>query len=369
MRKLLSSMAAMVLFALLLNACSKEETAVSEIAATQRAVLISTTRAVTADLEIWLGSVGQIHSLSAPTLAAEVDGRITMVSADTGDTVAAGQLLAEIDTSALLLQQRAARAGLERLQVHVSNGEIRVRRFESLSSRDLGSQTQLDDAREQLEAYRADLKAAQAQLAIVGDLLTKSIIIAPVSGILQRRLISEGDFVRRGQALFEITRPGMLQAWLAYPETSADRIHKGQAVEVRSPVASGEVFRGTVSELQPAIGPGSRALMVIIDIENPGYLRPEATISGRVLVETRQQAVMVPQISVVRRPLGSVVYVISDNTAEARPVTIGHRENGRVEIISGVRDGEAIAVEGAAFLTGGASVKITELTSTPSSQP
>ncbi len=360
MRKTFLSIPIALLLALLLTACSKEESGGAKKGAAQKAVLISTTTARTANLEIWLGSVGQIHSLSAPTLAAEVAGRITMVSADTGDTVAAGQLLAAIDTSALVLQRQAAQAGLERLQVHVKNGEIRVKRYVSLSSRELGSQTQLDDAREQLESFRAEYRAAQVQLAIVDDLLAKSRVTAPVSGILQRRLISEGDFVKRGQALFEITRPELLQAWLAYPETAANRIHKGQIVEVRSPVASGEVFTGTVSDIQPAIGPGSRALTVIVDIKNPGNLWPQATIGGKVLVETRLQAVVVPEISVVRRPAGPVVYVINGNKAEARPVTTGQRENGQVEIISGVRSGATIATDGAAFLTGGALVKISE---------
>lgn len=360
MRKLFPGIPVALLLALLLTACGKEESESATSEAVPQAVLISTTRAKTANLEIWLQSVGQLHSLSTPTLAAEVDGRITMVSADTGDTVVAGQLLAAIDTSALLLQRQVALAGLERLQVHVKNGEIRVKRYESLSSRDLGSQTQLDDAREQLESFRAEYKAAQVQLAIVDDLLAKSRITAPVSGVLQRRLIAEGDFVKRGQALFEITRPELLQAWLAYPEIAANRIRNGQALEVRSPVADGEVFSATVSDIQPAIGPGSRALIVIADIENPGNLRPEATIKGRVLVETRLQAVLVPEISVVRRPDGPVVYVIKGNNAEARSVTTGHREYGHVEIISGVQSDETVATDGAAFLTGGASVKINE---------
>ncbi len=132
-----------------------------------------------------------------------------------------GQLLAETDTSTLLLQQQAARAGIERLEVHIANGKRRVDRLEKLSAKNLSSQTQLDDAREQLEAYQAEHKAAVAQLAIVEDLLGKSRIIAPVSGVIQRRLIATGDFVRRGQALFEVTRPDQLQAWLPYPETVA----------------------------------------------------------------------------------------------------------------------------------------------------
>ncbi len=93
---------------------------------------------------------------------------------------------------------------------------------------------------------------------------------------------------------------------------------------------------GQITELQPTIGTGSRAVMAIVDLEDPGELRPGATITGKVLVETRKDAVMVPNISVVRRPAGEVVYVISGDKAEARLVKTGHEEGSLVEIISGV---------------------------------
>lgn len=356
MKKTLIKTSAVVLLTLLLSACGKEESANAGETSNERAVLISTMKAEIMDLPIWLETVGQVHSLSTPTLAAEVDGRITMVNADTGDDIAAGQLLAETDTSTLLLQQQAAQAGLERLEVHIANGERRVDRFETLSSKNLSSQTQLDDAREQLEAYRADYKAARAQLAIVEDSLAKSRILAPVSGVIQQRFIATGDFVKRGQALFEITRPDELQAWLPFPETVALRIRIGQRAKIYSPLTPGEIVLGEVTELQPSVGLGSRAVMAIVDLENPGKLRPRATLSGKVLVETRNKAVMVPSISVVRRPAGSLVYVISGSKAEARLVTTGHHQGHLVEITAGLNGDETVATDGAAFLTDDASV-------------
>lgn len=348
------------LLALLLYACGGEDSSTDTATSNDRAVLISIHRAETTDLPIWLETVGQVHSLSAPTLAAEVEGRITTVTADTGDRIEIGKLLAETDTSTLLLQQQAAQAGLERLEVHVANGKRRVDRLEKLSSRNLSSQTQLDDALEQLEAYQADYKAAVAQLAIVEDSLSKSRIIAPVSGVVQRRLIATGDFVKRGQALFEITRPDQLQAWLPYPETVALRIQVGQPAKIFSPLTPGVFAPGKITDLQPTIGNGSRAVMAIVDLEDPGDLRPGATLAGKVLVETRKQAIMVPIISVVRRPAGQLVYVINGDRAEARLVETGYSENGFVEITNGLANGETVASDGAAFLTDGAGVNIAE---------
>lgn len=349
----------MGLVTLLLIACGEMEQDAGAETSNRRAVLVTTQRAVTTDLPIWLQTVGQVHSQSVPTLAAEVEGRITMVVADTGDSIEQGQLLAETDTSTLLLQQQAAQAGLERLSVHIANGERRVDRFQTLSSRNLSSQTQVDDANEQLAAYRADYKAAVAQLAIVEDSLAKSRIIAPVSGVIQHRYISTGDFVKRGAALFEITRPELLQAWLPYPETVALKIRVGQPAKIYSPLTPGEFVLGSITQLQPSVGAGSRAVMAIVDLEDPGNLRPKATLSGKVLIETRQQAVMVPVISVVRRPAGELVYVINGDKAEARLVKTGHHEAGLIEITSGLKGGELVAVDGAAFLTGGARIEIT----------
>jgi len=351
----------MGLVTLLLIACGEMEQDAGAETSNRRAVLVTTQRAVTADLPIWLQTVGQVHSQSVPTLAAEVEGRITMVVADTGDSIEQGQLLAETDTSTLLLQQQAAQAGLERLSVHIANGERRVDRFQTLSSRNLSSQTQVDDANEQLAAYRADYKAAVAQLAIVEDSLAKSRIIAPVSGVIQHRYISTGDFVKRGAALFEITRPELLQAWLPYPETVALKIRVGQPAKIYSPLTPGEFVLGSITQLQPSVGAGSRAVMAIVNLEDPGNLRPKATLSGKVLIETRQQAVMVPVISVVRRPAGELVYVINGDKAKARLVKTGHHQNGLVEITSGLKGGETVAVDGAAFLTDGAFVTVTGL--------
>jgi len=101
-------------------------------------------------------------------------------------------------------------------------------------------------------------------------------------------------------------------------------------------------------------------VMAIIDLDDPGKLRPKATLSGKVLVETRQQAVMVPNISIVRRPVGEVVYVISNGIAEARVIQTGIYDGGRVEIVSGLDGNEAVATDGAAFLTDGVSVKLAE---------
>jgi RND family efflux transporter MFP subunit len=345
---------------MMLTACGGKDEGGNVTASAQRAVLISTASAKVADIPVWFESVGQVRAHSAPTIAAEVGGRITRVLADAGDRIKAGQLLAETDTSTLLLQQQAAEANLERLAVHIENAERRVARFEKLSSQNLSSQTQLDDTREQLEAYRAERKAAVAQLAIVQDSLNKSRVVAPTDGVIQGRMISEGDFVNRGQPLFSVTQPERLQAWLPFPEAVALKVHIGQRVDIFSPLTPGETFTTEITDLEPTIGNGSRAVTAIVDLDQPGALKPGATLTCKLLVETRNNAVLAPSISVVRRPAGDVVYVINGDRAEARVVETGAPDGAWVEIRSGLDGNETLATDGAAFLTDGASVTIQE---------
>lgn len=356
-----------LLSALLITACNDEESTAEAVSDEQTAVLIATAQASVSDLPIWLETVGMVHSRSTPTLAAEVEGRITKINFDTGDSIEAGQALAEIDTSTRLLEQKAAQAGLERLEVHIANGERRVKRFETLSAKNLSSQSQLEDAREELEAFRADYKAAQANLAMVDDSLQKSRVLAPVSGLVQQRMVTVGDFVKRGDPLFEITQPDILQARLPFAESLALQIQVGQPAKIYSPLTPGEFVEGQVTELQPSVGLGSRAITAIIDLDNPGLLRPRATLSGRVLVDTHINAVTVPVISIVRRPAGETVYVINNGKAQARLVETGFHSDDRIEIVSGLEGGDMVATDGAAFLTDGASTKLA--TSTTTSRP
>lgn len=354
MKRNLSNFVWLVTATVLVSACSGESETADATDARQVPVLISTTQVKVADLPVWLETVGMVHSRSTPTLAAEVEGRVTMITADTGDRIEAGQTLLEIDTSTRLLQQQAAKAGLERLTVHIANGERRVKRFQTLSARNLSSQSQLEDAQEELEAFRADYKAAQANLAIVDDSVAKSRVLAPVSGLIQLRLIAEGDFVKRGDPLFEITQPQHLQARLPFAESLALQIQVGQTARIKSPLTPGGLVEGKVTELQPSVGLGNRAITAIIDLDDPGQLRPQATLTGKVLVDTHLDAVLVPIISVVRRPVGDTVYVIKNDKAEARQVERGYHDGSLVEIIQGLNGGEIIATDGAAFLTDGA---------------
>jgi len=348
---------------LLISACGENESkSTEEMVEPKVSTVQITTRPVEQkDLQVWLESVGRVRSKVSPTLAAEINGRIVKVEVDTGDSVEKGMLLAETDTSGLELEKRASEADIKRLETQVSNERRRVKRYGDLDKKNLISKTQLDDSLAQLDVFLAELEAAKARLAIVSDRIVKASVVAPVAGEIQMRHVSQGGYVKSGDPLFEIAERNRLQAWLPFPETLATRIRRGLKVVMQSPAVPDAQVEGEITELQPSIGLGSRAITAIVEFDNPGSWIPEATVVGRVLVETRSQSYMVPGISVVRRPVGDVVYVIEAGVARARTVSLGERSEGLIEVTQGLTGSEMIATDGAGFLVDGTAVQVVEV--------
>ena len=216
----------------------------------------------------------------------------------------------------------------------------------------------LDDAEAERAVLEAQRRTAAARLSIVEDQLARSIVRAPFAGRVERRMVSAGDFVRRGTPVVQIATSTNLRALLPFPESQAPQLVPGLAVSLRSPVDPGRTASGTVAELRPAVGLADRAVWAIVDFENPGAWRPGATVFGEIVAATHAGAVVVPATSLVRRPAGEVVYAVEGGKAVQRVVTVGERLDGEVEIVAGVARGESVAAEGAAYLSDGARVRL-----------
>ena len=320
--------------------------------------LISVTAARTQDVPVLLKSIGRLESRAAPLVAAEIDGRVLELAVDEGAEIAAGATLAELDATSVTLEVRAAKAELGRIAALLANEERRVERFRTLAARELIAREQLDDTEAQLAVLRAQRDAIEARLRIVEDQLGKTVIRAPLAGRIQKRLVSVGDFVKRGSPLFEIATSASLRALLPVPEPLAARLAPGLAVKLGSPLTPDKHAAGVITELRPAVGEANRAVWVIVDVENPGEWRPDATVRAEIVLATHANAVVVPGQSLVRRPAGDVVYVISDGKAAQRVVTTGERLDGLVEITAGLAAGDTVAVEGAPYLSDGAPVRV-----------
>jgi RND family efflux transporter MFP subunit len=324
-----------------------------------RRVSVTATVAAARSVEVVEESVGFIDTQTSPRVAAEVAGRLVEVKVDVGEAVTAGQVLARIEAVDYQNELRSASAEASRLVALVDNQRRVVERYRSLGQDRFVSETALDEAESQLTALTEQLANAQARRDMAARGVSKTAVLAPVDGVIQQRLVSKGTYVANGEALFQIATRAVLRVHLPVPETVLGRLRTGQTVYLTTPTAPGQTVTGTISELRPVVSTGSRAGEAIVELPNPGDWSPGASVVGRVVLE-RRDSVVVPAVSVVLRPAGQVAYVVEGDTVRQRKVQVGERLGSEVEIVSGLAAGDRIAVDGAAYLSDGAAVKLRE---------
>lgn len=347
---------------LFLGACG--DNSAKEAGKGPQPTLISVAQVVVQPLEATESAVGSVENIFDPLIAAEVAGRVTRVLTEVGNTVQPGQLLAEIDSVDLAIQRRSDAAELARLQALLANQERIVQRNQKLVAENFISQNAVEDSVAQRNALREQLAGARAQLDANQNALNKSRILSPLQGEVEERMISPGEYVKVGDPLFKVVGKQLMRVRLPFPESAAPRLKIGQAVQLYSPLAPDTVLNAHIDEIRPSITETSRALDVIARFQNNGNFRGGGTVNARVVTSRKDKAVLVPEESVVLRPVGKVVYLVRDGQAEQKVVQTGLRSEGMIEILEGLSGGETIARDGAGFLTQNAKVTVKRSTET-----
>jgi len=338
---------------LLLAGCGRDE----DDRPSERRTAVTATQAEMREVERREISVGRLKANAAPAVAAETAGRLSSIHRDAGDTVAADELLAELAGQPQRIAVAAASAEVRRLEAMLDNERRRVQRLVSLAERQSVAQDQLDEARTAVEGFEAQLDAARSRLDDAEYNLERTRITSPVAGQVQRRHVSVGDFVSVGEVIYELVAPEALRAILPLPEHLQDRVEIGQTVRLSVPSRPDDVVEARISEVRPMVGERSRAIELIVDLDNPGNWRPGGSVTGHVILE-RHEGIVVPPASLVRRPAGTVVYVVDGDQAYERVVSTGLRGPDWVEIVEGLEGWETVVVDGAGFLSDGARIEV-----------
>jgi RND family efflux transporter MFP subunit len=355
--------------ALLLVACGGEKAPEAKRPAGPPSTPVTVAQAQARNIEVVEEVVGSVENVVDPRLAAEVAGRVTRVTVDVGKRVRKGDVLAEIDPVDVEIQAKSDAAEVARLQTLLANQDRVVRNQQQLFDKSFISQNALDDAIAQRNALREQLAAGRAKVEAGQNTLRKTRLVAPVDGEVEERVVNVGDYVKVGDPMFRLVGRQLLRAHLPFPESAGPRLKTGQVVRLSSPLVPDKVVDASISEIRPTITATSRALDVIVNFSGDSAFRGGGTVNAVVVTGTRASAIMVPEQSVVLRPAGKVVYLIADGKAAQAVVQTGTRKDGLIEIVSGLKGGETIAVDGAGFLTNGAAVAVAQPRGKPAAKP
>lgn len=318
---------------------------------------ISTTDTESKSIDLVFRSVGFLRSKASPLLSAEIEGPIIAIHTFEGQFIEEGQLLAELNAEDFKQSVAIEKSEIGRLNALIKNQNGTVKRYRKLLKQRSASQDKLDEAESALMALKARISGARARLKLAEANLKRTKIISPVSGQVEKRFVSVGDYLKKGTPLFELARTDFLEAHLPFPEQLSNYFKIGQAVHLKTTTTL-KPIHGTISSLHPKINRQSLSMEVIVEVSNPGGWKPGASVNGTVTVETHPNAILIPSRSIVRRPTGNVVYLIKDNKAIEQKITIGIQRDGQSEILSGLSKGQTIALDGAHWLSNGLPVRI-----------
>ena len=321
-------------------------------------ITVSTTTATTMNLNDEDSVMGMIYSRSSPDIAAEVSGRVISVIADIGDTVEKGQVLAQIDSEKYDLQLAQSIAELARLSALLVNQELDLKRAEKLFKDSLVSEEMVDRTRAEFNALSEQINAANAQLRNSERLIEETKIKAPIQTKVAAKHIDIGDFVQNGMIVYELVDTKNLRVALSFPEYQSLKLKKGLKVFLTTPTSKDQNVETIIKEVKPSVNSNNRSITAIVDFDNPGSWVPGASTQARIILSTYQDAVVLPQLAVVRRSIGDVVYLIQNDTAVEQQVDTGLEKDGFIHIKSGLKHGDIVALDGAGFLTNGTQIKI-----------
>jgi len=280
-----------------------------------------------------VNAVGALIAEDSVVLRPEIDGRIVKLLFQEGQPVKKGAVLVVLDSA-------EPRARLAAAQADLKLAQSRYKRSEELVAQNFISKQALDEARANLDILRA--RRQQEQVA-----LDKTMIRAPFAALAGLRQVSPGAYVNKGDDIVRLDALGNLKLEVPVPETTLPLVRIGLPITLTVDALPGQTFSGKVHAIDPVVDPVSRNVRVRARIANPaGNLKPGMFARATADLGGKTSAILLPEQVIVPRPDGNYVFLAVNGKAELRKVTLGKRDPGRVEIVSGVQAGDTVVLDG-----------------------
>ena len=296
-------------------------------------------------LSVELAMPGTVQALSQATVRSKLSAEVRRLPVREGDRVAAGQVIAELDTAQLRNQLAERQATLESARATLAQTERTRATNAQLVTQSFISKNAFDSADDAYRAQAAAVQAAEAQVAQTQLLLSDAVVRAPIAGQVAKRFVQPGEKVAFDAPLLHVVDLSKLEVQAQAPVADVVRIAQGADVEVEIEGLAGQAFKGRIDRINPATEAGSRMIAVYVLLPNE-----DGRLRGGMFARVRLQIggeVPVPALPVtaVRDDRGqSYVWIIDDGRLARRNVVTGARDERaqRIEITSGLSGDERV---------------------------
>lgn len=315
---------------------------------------------------------GSARAGLASKLSFKVAGTVSRVSVEVGDTVAEGDLVAELDPEDYRLKVQEANASLQQARAALRNDEKNYERVQTLWENDNVGDADLDAARAKAEAARATVSSIETSLERLRREEGYTRLLAPSAGRIASVLAQEGENVAPGQQVALLTSEARPEVRIAVPEVLIAELRRGETARITFDAVPGRTFQGTVTEVGVAATGGVTTFPVTLALEDSSALvlpGMAAQVVFRIEPGDPRPRVLLPPVAVQHDRDGSFVYVAEPLEAgdggeeglavcRRRPVEIGELTAGGLEVFAGLEEGERVVDAGVSKIQDGLIVRL-----------
>jgi membrane fusion protein (multidrug efflux system) len=286
-------------------------------------------------------------ALEAPNEAqvvAKTSGVLLNLSAEEGDMVKAGQVLARLDPERPKLEVQRAEAMLRKLEAELARSKELYER--KLIAADLYEKIRFDVA-----TQRAAYDMARLELSYTN-------IVAPIDGVIAQRMVKQGNLIQLNTALFRIVDTRELEAVLNVPERELATLREGLAVTMDVDALPRQPFVGRIDRVSPVVDAGSGTFRVTCAFDSNGVLKPGMFGRIGVIYDQRSDALTIPRTALLEDAGESAVFAVRDGAAVRVPIELGYINGELAEIRAGLNEGDSVVTAGKVTLRDGSKVEV-----------
>jgi RND family efflux transporter MFP subunit len=351
-----------ILASCLLSACGGAEPSAETPApaAEPASVAIRTAAAESRDVPTVVRATGTFVADESSDVTPPVPGQVVATPVDVGALVKAGHVLARLDDRDARLKLGQAQAALQQAEAHARRAAAEAKRNADLVRDGLISPNSYEQFTTQLAVTEAAVAQAASHVAAAEKAVADAVIVAPFGGHVSARPVAVGEYVTTSTKVATVVRIAPIKLELLVPESAAGMLRRGMTVSATVPAHQDRIFTGTVSAVNVAIDPASRAMSIEATFANAdARLMPGMFGSAEVQLPATERGVFVPEAAVTALPNGEsfAVYAVDGDAVRVRIVQPGERQGGMVRLLAGLEPGAVVATSSLDQLFEGARVR------------
>ncbi len=295
-------------------------------------------------------AVGSIEAVRQSEVASKIRANVIEVNIQAGQLVDEGEVLIRLDDEDLKARVQQAKAAVIAAEAKRDQAKIEMQRMRRLDEQDAAAKIEIERTATALKTAEAELNQAEQQLEEAKTILGYATIKSPMKGRIIDKQVELGDTVTPGRVLVTLYDHTRMQLVASVRESLTQRLEVGQKIGVRVESLD-KTCMGTISEIVPEAESASRSFLVKVTGPCPPGVYPG--MFGRLLIPLDdEQVLVIPRAAVRRVGQLTMVEVVKDNRLHRRAVQLGPPRGDDVQVLSGLSQGEKVAVRSASQPTG-----------------